>query len=120
MLHHLNSNLSNVQSLKSFQHLLHQREHPNLDLHILTFPKNLLVSTVSTPKISLTVFLGGCRLQVQQLQILPHHLIHSRAMKISNLFDINATVLLQLETKVVTNVLDFFFPVVICYSWIVD
>ena len=66
MLHHLNSNLSNVQSLKSFQHLSHQTEHPNLDLHILTFPKNSLISTVSTPKNSLTVFLGGCCLQVQQ------------------------------------------------------
>ena len=63
MLHHQNNNLLNERSLKSFLHLLHRIEHLIRDLQILIFLKNHLISIKSTPKISLTVFLGGCCLQ---------------------------------------------------------
>ena len=54
MLRHLNNNLLNVRSPKSFQHLLHQIEHPNWDLHFPTVLKISLVSSLTTPKVSLT------------------------------------------------------------------
>ena len=50
MLPHQNNNLLGGQSQGNFQHLLHRIEHPNLDLQILTFLKNLLISIESTPQ----------------------------------------------------------------------
>ena len=56
MLRHQNNNLLSGQSQGNFQHLLHRIEHPNRDLQILTFLKNLLISIESTPKIVLQYF----------------------------------------------------------------
>ena len=54
MLRHPNNNLPNEQSQGILQHLLHRIKHPNWDLHIPTFLKISQVSSLTTPKVSLT------------------------------------------------------------------